>query len=308
MEFDKKAPDGGLEITTTVQSGKAYLQCGLHLLQEETDRESYLDLRIWDRENRLVFCASHPLWLGEPLKGLILHPRLWQGTEDPYLYRVRAALMQKKDCEVDVLEQHLALRNLCEIPMKGWFLNDKPMEIRAVAYDSFTIKGASEEERIEHREVQIRQDLQLIREMGANGICLLGAQDEIFYRLCDEIGLLLWQQPEEKIPRFKELVEKDSLTDRYYYYKACWSKEPFVYISRESLAFQENGSIQVTVYSNQQKVALYVDGDLFEFRGSGPDFVFERIPIKQLPLLLTAETRECSMSLSDYPVHKNFTK
>lgn len=151
--------------------------------------------------------------------------------------------------------------------------------------------------------------------------------DREFCRLCDEAGLLLWWRDEGrdaesqtvkgkpgqsfgKIPRFYGTADslltwgERSFSDRYYFYKACWSREPFVYISMASLSLQKNGNAQVTVYSNQKKVALYVDGILFEFRMDGPDFLFQEIPVKRLPLLLTAEAGTCSMSLTAYPFTK----
>lgn len=319
MEFDKEAPGGGLEITTTIQSGKAYLEYKVYVKKEEQKplleaAEESLDIQIWDKEGQLVFWGCYPMWQEEPAKGVILHPRLWQGTEDPYLYSVRAVLVKGKECVTDVLEKSLALRTFCEIPMKGWFLNDRPLEIRAVAYEIPEGVESTFGTKSEWREKQIRKDLELIKKMGANGICPLGEGWEApFYRICDEMGLLLWHQFDEKMPRFWGMaeglvsLEHHIPTDRYYFYKACWSKEPFVYISRESIVFAPNGNIRVTVYSNQPKVALYIDSVLFEFRTEGPDFVFEEIPVKTLPLMITAETRECSMSVTTYPRQKTFT-
>lgn len=299
MKFDRKAPGGGLEIITTVQNGKANFQCTFHLQCTEEKKDSYVELRIWDRENRLVFRACCPRELHEPLKGIILHPHLWQGTEDAYLYRVQAVLMTKQHYQEDVLEKSLAFHSLYEVPMKGWFLNDRPIEIRAVGYE---LPGQNAYEN------QLRRDLQLIRNMGANGIFFGGEEiPELLQRTCEEQGLIVWRMKGETTAEFSQLQENGFFTDVFYSYKARWSKEPFVYISKESLSLESDGTIRVTVYSNQSKVALYTEGDLFEFRREGPDFVFEGIPVKQLPILLTAETGACSMSLSACSVHKMFT-
>lgn len=309
MKFDRKAPGRGLEIETVLENGKANVQCTLHLQSAPEDRDSYLDLLIWNRENQLVFRACHFLWQEEPIKGMILHPHLWQGPEDAYLYRVQAMLRQSDGTVRDKLEKKLAFRNLTQIPYKGWMLNEKPIEIRTVAYEMPMTTSAGE--KAEHKlwENQLRRDLQLIRDMGANGICLVEENREktFFQEISDEMGLLVWQQSNENMPYFLQLEKDGFLTDCYYYHKACWSREPFVYISRESMVYEKGGTLEVTVYSNQPKVALYVSGELFEFRTEGPEFVFQGIPIKQLPLLLTAETRECSMSLWNYPIHKKFT-
>lgn len=322
MEFDRKGPEGGLEIYTAIDNGKAHLEFKVYLrkavaeeLMEEAEgeslvqiREGYLDIRIWDREDNLVFCCCHPLYQEELAKGMILHPHLWQGVEDPYLYRVRVSLMEKKDFAVDVIETALALRSFQEISRKGWFLNGSPFQIRPVAYviPTAIFMACMMDENT--RRMRIRQELELIRRMGANTVSHIGgALDREFCQICDEMGLLLWWRDKGAgIPRLHGT--EDSLlslhgrvpTDRYYYYRARWSKEPFVYISMDSLALQPDGNARVMVYSNQKKVALYVEGTLFEFQMEGPDFLFEEIPVKRLPLLLTAEASGCSMSVTAY--------
>lgn len=308
MKFDRKAPGGGLEIETTVQNGKALFQCLCHLESVEENRESYLELRIWDRENRLVFRACHCLCREEPLKGMLLHPHLWQGVEDAYLYRVQAVLMKDPNHSSDLLERNLAFYHLCEIPMKGWFCNDNPIEIRAVKYEPCYSETVLGKEEIKDFENRLRKDLLFIRDMGANGIYIGEKESQgSIGNICGELGLLIWQVQGDDMPEFSQLQEQGFVTDLFYRYKARWSKEPFVYLSKESMVFEAGGTVRVTVYSNQSKVALYTEGELFEFRKEGPDFVFEGIPVKQLPVLLTAETGACSMSLSAHPVHKMFT-
>jgi len=322
MKFDAKAPDGGLEIDTVIENGKVYLDCKIHL--EDTTlpptNGDRLELRIWDREGRLIFCCRYPLAEEESLKGIILHPHLWQGIEDAYLYRVRAVLMKQGDLVTDELERALPLRNLYEIPMKGWFLNGKSFEMRRVLYETPFKESGEDLLNKEWKETRIREDLAKIKELGANGICSVGfVRMEEMWRLselCDEMGLIHFpiQTVEEgeknKLPTFYGTPDsllspgQRACTDRYYYYKACWSKEPFVHISLDSITFTENGNARTIVYSNQKKVALYVDGVLYEFRNQGPDFIFEEIPVKQRPFMLTAETGECSMSVTVYPMHK----
>lgn len=298
MKFDRKAPGGGLEIATTVQNGKALFRCRFYFESQQEELDCYVELRIWDRENRLVFRGCHPAGNPEPLKGMILHPHLWQGPEDAYLYRVQAVLISPQNGQQDLLEQNLGFYHLSEIPMKGWFLNEKPIEIRAVAYELSN----------QETEEPLRRNLQLIRDMGANGIFMdSNEKKELLHEICEELGLIVWKTCGDNMPRFQELLQNGFLTDSYYLHKARWGRSPFVYISKESLSLEKDGSARVTVYSNQPKVALYVQGELFEFRREGPDFVFEGIPIKQFPIMLTAETGACSMSLSEYPVHKMFT-
>ncbi len=330
MEFDRKGLEGGLEIYTTVESGRAYLECKVYfrkavaeeLLEEAQTEKMFLEFRMWDRENRLVFSGNQTLGQEEPMKGLLLHPHLWQGTEDPYLYRMQVSVMAKRGMAVDRIETVVAFRSFREHPRKGWFLNDSPFQVRAVAYEIPPRCMAEGISGRDAREVRIRRDLELIGEMGANTIYpVKGELDREFCGICDELGLVVWcfaeadaGEGQADIPAFYGTEEGlltlrgRALTERYYFYKACWSKEPFVYINAESLRYRKNGSACVTVYSNQKKVALYVEGVLFEFQTEGPDFLFEEIPVKRLPLMLTAEAGECSMSVTAMPLHRNFTE
>lgn len=331
MEFDRRGLEGGVEIYTSIQNGKAMFECKVHLKktwaeeymtgETEEDNQSpegaYLNICVWDREERLLFYCRHFLEQEEPVRGMLLHYHLWQGVEDPYLYRIRVALMEREDYAADVWEGSFALRTIREIPGKGWFLNEMSFLIRPVAYVIPSSKSYSGLINTNVRDAMIRRDLGLMCQMGANTVCPIGGEiDREFYQICDEMGLMLWwkdwNQSGEKstgrveIPRFHGTVDSllavyDRLpTEQYYFYKACWSKEPFVYISVNSLHLA-NGTAEVTVYSNQKKVALYVEGTLFEFRTEGPDFVFQEIPVKRLPMLLTAEAGECCMSVEAMP-------
>lgn len=332
MEFDHKS--GGVEISTTFQNGKAFLECKVHLhkmraeeLLEEMGQlevRGYLDIRIYDREDREVFCvreSEKSLQEGELIEGILLYPHLWQGVADPYLYRIQIALLENENRVTDVLEDVIALRNLREIEGKGWLLNDTPFAVHAVAYGI--------PEKMEHgvkRAEEIRTDLLLLRKMGANVICPSGGKDDReFSRICDELGFVvlsikdLITEVSENDAKMQDgtinsrQVEipicygtSDSLlspgsrfpSERYYYYMARWSETPFVHINQESLTLQPNKTAEVTVYSNQEKVALYVEGVLFEFGTNGPEFRFQDIPVKRVPMRLSAEIGECGMSVT----------
>ena len=51
--------------------------------------------------------------------------------------------------------------------------------------------------------------------------------------------------------------------DAYYIYKAWWSDEPFVHLCGSRYVDRLEPVTEVKVYSNQKKIALYVDGVLF---------------------------------------------
>ncbi len=353
MRFDTAAPGGGMVVYTKVENGKCLLELQFFYDGEKShyngdlhpfiveDMKYFVGINIVDEKGVSVFECIYPVDEEETAKGLLLHPHLWNGLENPYLYKIRARLICREDeakaYPVDELTQILPLRSLQHIAQKGWYLNGKPFEIRAVRYfaPSKITNGVPGLE-------QAKTDLELLRQMGANTICLEDrVLDEEIIALCEEMGFVVWcgaqcrkmsydiqkdmgaekelvpngMNKEKKffksdLPRFagevdggeKVLAEGELHlpTDFYFYYKACWSREPFVHIVTKSLKRQENGNYSLTVYSNQKRVALYVDGVLFEFRVGAPEYVFEEIPGKKIPLLITVEAGECRKSMSFY--------
>lgn len=171
---------------------------------------------------------------------------------------------------------------------------------------------------------QVRRDLERLVRMGVNVIRLEGtgtgaegvncSEVRTFYSLCRKRGFLtgdLWIRP-EKLPVYRGLpgettcqallaADGRTLTERYYYYQAKWSSEPVLYPVLSTLHRQENGLLSLTIYSNQKKVVLYVDGLLFLFQtatSGDPEFIFEDIPVAKLPLHLAAEAGNLSISLT----------
>lgn len=66
--------------------------------------------------------------------------------------------------------------------------------------------------------------------------------------------------------------------DAYYLYKAHWSKEPFVHLCGSRYVERTQDITEIKVYSNQNEVALYVDGKLLETRAGRHVFLFS-VPI-----------------------------
>lgn len=302
VRFDRAAPGEGMVIYSRVENGKAYLKFQFFLKTSEMQvAEYHADIRVFDMSGKLMLEITYPLEEEEPAKGMLLHPHLWKGFSDPYLYFVKVHLQgkEKPDSPLDVLERQLPLRTLKENPPRGWLLNEEMFMIRPVVY-SLPAQIAGSMSRLE----RMQTDLQLLKEMGANTVCLERAEiDDDFIRLCDEMGMLVWYLLNPmSIPVVNDLLsaEGGSPTDSYYYYKACWSDEPFVYLVSKSLKRQENGNYSLMAYSNRNKVALYVEGILFEFLKGEQVFLFEEIPIRKYPLQLTAEAGECRVSLTVY--------
>lgn len=305
-----------LGITTKLENGKAYLEFAL---PEKIGRlQSALQIDIFEtceeaECGRLIFHGEYTPEEADSMTALLLRPHLWDGMRDPYVYLVKAY-----GTEV-CWQQELAIYDVHVIDKKGIFLNEKEFLPREVVYrlpPQISEAGTREE--------QMKRDLERLARMGVNAIRLeetgsgTGGQSSpetsAFYRLCRRRGFLtgdLWIRP-ENLPVYRglpgettceTLLEADgkALTERYYYYQAKWSSEPVLYPALSTLHRQENGLVSLTIYSNQKKVVLYVDGVLFLFQSAGsddPEFIFEDISVAKLPLHLAAEAGNLSISLT----------
>ena len=317
-----------LGITTKLENGKAYLEFAL---PEKIGRLlSALQIEIWEEAEggRLVFHGEYSPEEADSMTALLLRPHLWDGMRDPYVYRVTAqgrfeAVEYEEKSGVTVEEvywqQELAIYDMRVVDKKGIFLNAKEFMPHEAAYrlpPQISDAGTQEE--------LMKRDLDRLTRMGVNAVRLEGTGSGIdrqeslsvrlFYRLCRRSGFLtgdLWIRP-QNLPVYRglpgEMTEEAllsadgrTLTERYYYYQAKWSSEPVLYPALSTLRRQENGQASLTIYSNQKKVVLYVDGVLFLFQSAGagdPEFIFEDIPVAKLPLQLAAEAGNLSVSLT----------
>ncbi len=171
-------------------------------------------------------------------------PHLWNGTVDPYLYTVKATLV-KDGKDVDNVAVRFGVRSFSVDPEKGFFLNGKPYALRGVSrhQDRENMGWAITEK--EHRE-----DMELIKEVGANTIRLAHYQhSQCFYDLCDEYGMVVWAEipfisvfvdtPEARentLSQMKELV----LQNYNHASIVCWGIANEISIGGESEALIEN--------------------------------------------------------------------
>lgn len=153
-------------------------------------RPVLLDLSIRDARDSVVF-AGHSKYrapTGVSVAELpfeVERPHLWQGTEDPYLYTVTVALADGP--RTDSVTFRTGLRAFSADAVQGFFLNGKRYPLRGVVVwrdraGSGPVCGVRE----------LRRDVELIREMGANAVRVAGGTHHpAFYDLCDEEGIVV---------------------------------------------------------------------------------------------------------------------
>ncbi len=114
---------------------------------------------------------------------------LWNGVKDPYLYTAVATIVREGK-EIDSVSTRFGCRSYVIDAQRGFILNGEEYPLHGVArhQDRKDIGNALLPEH--HKE-----DMELIREMGANTIRLAHYQhDQYFYDLCDEYGMVVWAE------------------------------------------------------------------------------------------------------------------
>ena len=119
----------------------------------------------------------------------IRNPHLWNGKEDPYLYRVQVDLL-KNETVIDSKTESLGLRYFSVDADEGFFLNGKPIDLRGVSRHQDRKDKASA-----ISEADYREDMDLMLEMGINSLRLAHYQHaEVVFDMTDEAGLVVWAE------------------------------------------------------------------------------------------------------------------
>jgi beta-galactosidase len=166
---------------------------------------------VLDREKHPVAVVTSPTQTIASASSLritsalrIKRPHRWNGRQDPYLYTVRAEVLDSGRV-MDVVTQPLGLRTVTFSPTKGLFLNGKHLAVHGVS---------------RHQDRQDRgwaisdadqlQDFQIMAEMGANAVRLAHyQQDQAVYELADRMGFLVWTE----IPLVNEITDSPAFSD-----------------------------------------------------------------------------------------------
>ena len=162
------------------------------------------------------------------------NPTLWDGVENPALYTAKVTLTTDSDSDERVVR--FGVRTM-KADKDGFWLNGRKYPLHGVSrhQDRQDMGWAITEK--EHKE-----DIDLIKELGANTIRLAHYQhDQYFYDLCDEYGMVVWAEipyisshlangDENAVSQMKELI-----TQNYNHASIfCWGLSNEITITGES--------------------------------------------------------------------------
>lgn len=119
----------------------------------------------------------------------ISKPRLWNGREDPFIYRAEVTLWDGERL-LDKVVQPLGLRYYEVDPDKGFFLNGRHLYLQGVCRHQDRPEIGNALHPSHHAE-----DLRIMLDMGVNAVRLAHYQQaEEMYRLTDEAGIITWAE------------------------------------------------------------------------------------------------------------------
>ncbi|MBO9581875.1 MAG: DUF4982 domain-containing protein [Sphingobium sp.] len=119
----------------------------------------------------------------------VARAHLWQGVEDPHLYKL-VATVSEGGRVLDRVTQDFGIRQMAFDPDKGFQLNGKPYALRGVGYhQDHEGKGWAIDE------TDVARDIAILRDMGVTSIRLTHYQHgEPIHRLADRAGIILWDE------------------------------------------------------------------------------------------------------------------
>ena len=168
-----------------------------------SDADLKLQVKITSPSGKILSNYNKPLKAEEfSIDFTIENPELWS-PENPELYHLQADLIDLESGKIaDSYSSKFGCRWFKADPKKGFFLNGKPIKlIGANRHQDFENMGNAVPNAIH------RKDYQMIKDMGANFIRTAHyPQDPEVYRICDELGLLVWTE----VPVINDVTDSEA--------------------------------------------------------------------------------------------------
>lgn len=125
----------------------------------------------------------------ENIEFILKNPRLWNGTQDPFMYQTVVTLIKDGE-ELDKVEQPLGVRYYITDPDKGFFLNGKHLPLHGVCRHQERAEVGNALYPVHHEE-----DTRIMLDMGVNAVRLAHyPQATYMYDLMDKYGIVTWAE------------------------------------------------------------------------------------------------------------------
>jgi beta-galactosidase len=183
--------------TTNVSAASADLTATIKLLNgSAAPRTASVELTLLDPTGMMTLQTFNGMQ-SVPANGAadlvinakIMNPHLWDGMNDPYVYRVNV-VVKDGDRIADAVGQPLGFRFFKFDPNTGFSLNGKPYPLRGICmHQDHKGKGGSYSPR------DIDNDFAMVKEMGANCIRFAHYQHPQYtYDKADQMGIVGWAE------------------------------------------------------------------------------------------------------------------
>ena len=179
-----------------------------------TDQTAVVSCQIIDADGKLVTQSVNETSVpagadADSISRLTIdQPHLWNGVNDPYLYRAIVEV-RRGSTVVDRVVQPLGLRFYAVDPDNGFTLNDRHYSLHGVnVHQDWPDKGWA----IGQKEIDA--NYKLITEMGCTAVRLAHYQhSDAEYSTCDKKGIIVWAELAmvnriRQTPEFRENVEQ----------------------------------------------------------------------------------------------------
>ncbi len=196
---------------SNVSETSADLAVTLKAVNERTTAQAVTArVSVQDASGREVkaLSAAQTLEPGQPfvfvMKTTLENPHLWNGLQDPYLYRVKASLSDETGA-TDWVEQPLGFRFYRVDPEKGFFLNGHALDLHGLCrHQDRPNQGWA------ITDAQTREDFDILTDIGSTCVRLSHyQQSQAAYDYSDQKGLVLWTE----IPLINNINTSQAFSD-----------------------------------------------------------------------------------------------
>ena len=178
----------GVSVTSKIDGDDAIIDITAYVKDPDESDMVTVEVKDGDSYEDLGFVVA-PAKKITKLSMKIDNANLWNGVEDPFLYKLSVKLVRHNEV-LDNVEVNHGIREYYVDPEKGFFLNGKSLPLRGVSRHQDRLGKGNALAELDHFD-----DYDLIMDVGANSVRLAHyQQDDYFYELCDRYGLVVWAE------------------------------------------------------------------------------------------------------------------